>query len=63
MDEFVAGDFIASIEGATDLDDLQKRYFEARDAAEKLGDKKALNAFAETKNRVYKSLAKKAVRS
>jgi hypothetical protein len=56
MDESVASDFIAAIEGSGDTDELQRNYFAARDAAQKMGDKRALNAFAEAKNRKYKKL-------
>jgi len=51
IEDGVAIDFIASIEGAGDTDELQKRYFEARDAAAKLHDVKATEAFANAKNK------------
>lgn len=58
MPEGQVDDYLASIEGSGDLDELQKNYFAARDKAEKLGDKDALHAFAEMKNKMYKKLAK-----
>lgn len=58
MESAAAADFLSLIEGSGDLDELQKNYFSARDAAQKIGDKQALNAFAEAKNKMYKRLAK-----
>lgn len=51
MEDGTAIDFIAAIEGAGDADELQRRYFEARDAAAKLCDVKAAEAFANAKNK------------
>jgi hypothetical protein len=58
MEEGAAADFVASIEGSADLDELQRNYFAARDAAESAKDKRALAVFADTKNKMYKRLAK-----
>jgi ERF superfamily len=57
MEGAAVADFISSIEGAGDVDELQRNYFAARDAATKASDKKALNEFAEAKNARYLKLA------
>ena len=62
MEEGAAADFISSIEGSGDVDELQRNYFKARDAAEAAKDKRAAAAFAETKNKRFKQLAKGANR-
>lgn len=60
MEESVAMDFVESIEGSGDVDELQRNYFAARDAAQKIGDKIALTAFAEAKNKHYMKLTRRA---
>lgn len=49
---------VATIQQAADVDALKKAYEAAVRLANEAKDKKALNAFAETKNRRYKELAK-----
>jgi hypothetical protein len=51
MDERTVNDYLASIEGSADQADLQKRYFQARDAATAAKDVKAVEAFANAKNK------------
>lgn len=58
MDGDVVDAYIASIEGAGTVDDLQTRYFEARDAAMKVGDTEASRALAEAKNKAFRRLSK-----
>jgi hypothetical protein len=58
MPEGQVADYLAAIEASGDTDELQKRYFEARDAAEKVGDKSALMAFANLKNDRFRKLSK-----
>jgi hypothetical protein len=60
MEGLVVEDFIASIQSSGDVDELQRNYFAARDAATKIGDKSALNAFAEAKNKQYLKLTRRA---
>jgi hypothetical protein len=60
MEGAAVNDFISLIEGSGDLDELQKNYFNARDVATKIGDKHALNAFAEAKNKQYLKLTRRA---
>lgn len=55
-------DFISLIEGSGDTDELQRSYFKARDAAQAAKDNNALGKFANTKNAVYKKLAKGATK-
>jgi hypothetical protein len=61
LEEGAEADFIASIEGSGDVDELQRNYFAARDAAGAAKDKRAATVFAATKNAIYKRLTKKAV--
>jgi hypothetical protein len=57
MDERDAADYIASIEGSGSVDELQKNYFKARDAAKEVGDGDAATKFADAKNRMYRKLS------
>jgi hypothetical protein len=61
MDQGAAADFQSLIEGSANVDDLQRNYFAARDAAKAAGDTQAEKGFAEAKNKVYRKLAKGAV--
>jgi hypothetical protein len=58
MEEGVAADFLSLIEGSTTVEELQANYFKARDVAEAAHDKKALQAFAQMKNKMYLRLKK-----
>src|SRR5579859_5122338 len=58
LEEGVASDFVSLIEGSGSIDELQKNYLAARDAAQKAGDVNAGRIFGEVKNKVYKQLAK-----
>jgi len=58
LEEGVAADYVSLIEGSGDLDELQRNYFKARDAADAAKDKRASEAFAQAKNKRYKQLAK-----
>ena len=51
-------DFISSIEGTATVEELQTKYFSARDAAKAIGDERAERDFAEAKNKQFRSLAK-----
>jgi hypothetical protein len=59
MDEGAAADFFALIEGSSDVDELQRNYFAARDAAKKVGDARAEKSFAEAKNKQYRILSRR----
>jgi hypothetical protein len=59
MEEGAAADFQSLIEGSASVEELQRNYFAARDAANSAGDAQAEKRFAEAKNKVYRRLAKK----
>lgn len=56
MDTNGAADFIESIRTADNLEDLKKRFFAAREAAQKAKDKDAENAFIDEKDKRYRHL-------
>lgn len=56
MEGAAIADFVSLIEGSGDVDELQRNYRAAQDAAEKSGDKNAAKHFAEKKNTQYKKL-------
>jgi hypothetical protein len=58
MDQGSVADFQSLIEGSANVDDLQRNYFAARDAAESVEDAQAGKRFAEVKNKVYRQLSK-----
>ena len=58
MEEGAAADFVSMIEGSGDVEELQRNYFKARDAAKEAGDGQAERRFAELKNKVYRQLTK-----
>lgn len=57
MDERSATDLMSLIEGSGDVDELQRNYFKARDAAKEAGDGDAATKFAELKNKMYRKLS------
>lgn len=59
MEEGAAADFLSLIEGSGDVEELQRNYFKARDAAAAAKDKRATDTFAAAKNKVFKSLSKR----
>jgi hypothetical protein len=56
MEEGAAADYLSLIEGSADVDELQRNYFKARDAAEAAKDKRALDSFSAAKNKMYLKL-------
>jgi hypothetical protein len=58
MEEGAAADFVSMIEGSGDVEELQRNYFKARDAAKEAGDGQAETRFAEAKNKRYRQFSK-----
>ena len=62
MEEGAAADFLSAIEGSGDVDQLQRNYFAARDAAAAAKDARATKVFAAAKDKIYRQLTKGAKR-
>lgn len=62
LDESIIGQWIASIESSGDMEELQKRYLEARDAAYGVKDEHAAKIFAGCKNLMCKKLSRAGAR-